>query len=98
MIQRDITCAPYKSVAAALLFSVFLGPIGLLYASFWAGLMMIVVGAVVVSAKLVAPIILLWIICCIFSVGAVEHHNKKVTAVFTTEKDKKDKGTSVNDE
>lgn len=29
---------PYKSVAAALLFSVILGPVGLLYASFWGGL------------------------------------------------------------
>lgn len=67
---------PYKSVAAALLFSVVLGPIGLLYASFWGGFFMIFVGIAVISSKFLFPILLLWIICCIWSVGAVERYNK----------------------
>lgn len=70
--------SPYKSVAAALLFSVFLGPIGLLYASFWGGCSMIVLAFIVVSSKFIFPIILLWIICCIWSVGAVESYNKRL--------------------
>lgn len=69
---------PYKSVAAALLFSVVLGPVGLLYASFWGGFTMIVVGIVVISNKFIFPIILLWISCCVWGVGAVESYNRKI--------------------
>jgi hypothetical protein len=71
-----------KSVAVALLFSVILGPVGLLYASFWGGVAMIVLGVVVVSSKLLFPIILLWIICCVWSVRAVELYNRKLQAVL----------------
>lgn len=69
---------PLKSVAGALLFAALLGPVGLLYASFWGGFSMVLVGIVVVSSRLTFPIILLWLICCIWSVGAVERHNKKI--------------------
>lgn len=69
---------PYKSVAIALLFSVLLGPVGLLYASFWGGVGMILIGIVVVSSRLLFPILLVWIICCILSVKAVESYNKKL--------------------
>jgi hypothetical protein len=69
---------PYKSVAAALLFSILFGPIGLLYASFWGGFTMIFIGMVVISSKLFFPILLLWVCCCIWAVGAVEKHNKKL--------------------
>lgn len=68
----------YKSVAVALLFSVLLGPVGLLYASFWGGFAMIAIGLVVFSSKLIFPMVLLWIISCIWSVGAVEANNKKI--------------------
>lgn len=68
---------PYKSVAVALLFSVIFGPVGLLYASFWGGFTMIFIGMVVISSKLFFPIVLLWLICCIWSVGAVEAYNKR---------------------
>lgn len=69
---------PYKSVAAALIFCVLLGPVGLLYSTFWGGLLMIIIGLVVCSNKLFFPILLLWILCCIWSVGAVENYNKKI--------------------
>ena len=75
---QSSSAVPYKSVAVALIFSVILGPIGLLYASFWGGFILIVDGIVVVSSKLIFPIILLWIICCLVSVRAVESHNKKI--------------------
>jgi hypothetical protein len=69
---------PFKSVAAALLFSAILGPVGLLYASFWGGFFMIFIGMVVIAAQHAFPIILLWTICCIWAVGAVESYNKMV--------------------
>ncbi len=77
---------PYKSVAAALLFSVLLGPVGLLYASFWGGVMMIVVAIVVLSAKFFFPALLLWIGCCIWGVGAVESYNKRIMKAFYEER------------
>lgn len=70
---------PYKSVAAALLFSVILGPVGLLYASYWGGLIMIVLAIVIMSNKLLFVTFLLWLICCIWSVGAVETYNRKLS-------------------
>ena len=67
---------PFKSVAVALLFTVFLGPVGLLYSSFWGGFLMIFVTMVVVSSKLPLPIFLAWAISCIWGVGAVEKYNR----------------------
>jgi hypothetical protein len=39
---------------------------------------MIVLGIIVISNKYIFPIILLWLICCIWSVRAVEIYNKKL--------------------
>jgi hypothetical protein len=72
---------PYKSVAGALLFTVILGPVGLLYASFWGGFSMILLGLVVVSSKFLFSILLLWLICCVWAVKAVEAHNRKISQV-----------------
>lgn len=69
---------PYKSIAAALLFSIFLGPIGLLYASFWGGFFMLVVAIIVVSSKLFFPILLMWMTCCLWGVKAAESYNHKI--------------------
>lgn len=69
---------PYKSTAVALLFSVIFGPVGLLYASFWGGFIMILIGIVVISNHYFFPMLLCWLICCIWSVGAVEAYNKRV--------------------
>jgi hypothetical protein len=77
-IMRPTSFSPYKSTAIALIFSILFGPVGLLYASFWGGLSMIAIGIVVINSKLSFPIILLWLICCIWSVGAIELYNKKI--------------------
>jgi hypothetical protein len=69
---------PFKSVAGALIFAALLGPVGLLYASFWGGFWLILLGIVVVSSKMLFPVALLWLICCIWAVSAVERHNKKI--------------------
>jgi hypothetical protein len=73
-----MSALPYKSVAASLLFTVVLGPVGLLYASFWGGIIMVLAAIVVLSSKLIFPSILLWVICCIWGVGAVESYNKQI--------------------
>jgi len=69
---------PFKSVAIALLFSVILGPVGLLYASYWGGIIMVVLGFIVICSHLWVPIVLLWIICCIWAVGATNRFNRKL--------------------
>jgi hypothetical protein len=69
---------PYKSVAGALLFSVILGPVGLLYASFWGGVLLIVLSVFVLINKFFFVGLLIWLSCCIWSVGAVESYNKKI--------------------
>ena len=80
--RPEIVHLPFKSVAAALMFSVFLGPIGLLYASLWGGLLMILIGIVVISSQFIFTMILLWLICCIWSVSAVESYNKKIFSTY----------------
>jgi ABC-type multidrug transport system permease subunit len=70
---------PFKSLAVALLFSVFLGPIGLLYASTVGGVVMIILGGIVVSSMLPVPIILVWLGSCIWSVVAVNRYNTAAT-------------------
>lgn len=78
MNSNQTIALPYKSVAAALIFCILFGPVGLLYATFWGGFAMIFIGMIVINAKLIFPIILLWVFCCIWAVGAVESHNKKL--------------------
>lgn len=69
---------PYKSVGAALLFSVFFGPVGLLYGSFWGGFALIFFALLTVSNKFIFLTIITWIISTIWCVGAVEAYNKKL--------------------
>lgn len=73
-----MTTMPYKSVAGALLFSVLLGPIGLLYASVMGGIVMISLSIYAVSNQFYFVTFLCWVISCIWSVAAVESHNKKI--------------------
>lgn len=69
---------PFKSVAAALMFTLFLGPLGLLYASFWGGIAMLPVGFLVISASYPYPIAIYWFLCSVWGVGAVNAYNKKI--------------------
>ena len=69
---------PYKSVAGALLFSVILGPVGLLYSSVWGGLFMISFPIFVVSNQFYFVTFMSWLVCCIWSVAAVDAYNKKI--------------------
>lgn len=69
-------CYLLKSSVIALLLTVFLGPVGLLYASVTGGIVMIIVMFIVLSVKLPVPIIVAWIICPVWAVLAVNKHNK----------------------
>lgn len=69
---------PFKSIALTLLFTVILGPVGLLYATLLGGVIMIVVGFFIVCTKLMIPIILVWLISCIWGVAAANNYNKKI--------------------
>ena len=69
---------PYKSTAAAILLSVFFGPVGLLYSTFWGGLTMCVAGLFVVRYSFIYLVALLWVMSCIWSVRAVENYNRKL--------------------
>jgi hypothetical protein len=69
---------PFKNVATALLFGAILGPIGLLYGSFWGGFSLIFIDLLAITNKFMFVIVLIQIISCIWSVGAVEAYNKNL--------------------
>ncbi len=76
--QKLALTLPFKSVAGALLFSVLLGPVGLLYASVLSGTLMILLAFWAVGHRLVGVLILLWVVSCILSVAATNRYNKKI--------------------
>lgn len=78
MTNEPKAVLPLKSIAGALLFCVFLGPVGILYSSMLGGVIMIALGFVVACSKLLVPIILIWLISCIWGVAAANSYNKKV--------------------
>jgi len=73
----DKTVYFFKSVPIGILLAVFLGPIGLLYASFYGGIVMIILGIIILSYPYPFPVILWWLASCIWSVYAIEKHNKR---------------------
>jgi hypothetical protein len=65
------------------LFSVLLGPVGLLYASTIGGALMTFLMAVLVTnlgfdGKIMPAVVNLWLISCVWSVMAVNRYNKKM--------------------
>lgn len=69
---------PFKSLAGALLFSAFLGPLGLLYASTVGGVVMLIFGLITVCSKMIVPVIYVWVLSSVWSVIATNRYNKKV--------------------
>ena len=87
--QKPNLILPLKSVAGTLLFSVTLGPVGLLYASTIGGALMTFLMAVLLTnfgltSKVMPAIINLWLICCVWSVIAVNRYNKKMARNIAT--------------
>lgn len=77
-LQKMNGLLPFKSVAGALLFCVILGPVGVLYSSMTGGVVMIIFGLIVIRAKLVGLIILVWLISCVWGVAATNRYNRKI--------------------
>lgn len=75
---------PFKSVAGALLLGLFFGPIGLLYATTWGGVIMLVLGIAIVPTKLPVPIALIWLASCIWAVVAANRYNQKLLQKVST--------------
>jgi hypothetical protein len=69
---------PFKNLAGALLFTVFLGPLGLLYASSFGGILMLIFGFITVCSKMIVPVIFVWIGSSVWSVLAINRYNKKI--------------------
>ncbi len=74
---------PCKSTALGLLFSVLLGPIGMLYATIWGAMVMAFLEVVVFKGTpqpLLHPgsLILLWFVGCMWSIMSINHYNKKI--------------------
>jgi len=76
---------PYKSLAVGLLFSVILGPLGLLYSSFWGGIILLPFAIFFLCNQLYFLAILIWIACCILSVRAIEQYNCQLMQVIISQ-------------
>lgn len=74
---------PFKSVAVALLFSILLGPLGLLYASVRGGVTLILLSFIVLSSHFWFPMAILWVSACVWGVSATNRYNKKLLAWIT---------------
>lgn len=75
-----ILVSPYKSVAGSIFLTIFLGPIGLLYSTFWGSIVMLFL-------TLIATVLLtmsafyfwsVWFVCTYVGVIAVNRYNKKL--------------------
>lgn len=73
---------PYKSVAAALLLAVLLGPIGLFYSSFLGGVSLVIFGLMATGTMTrmhsVLPMATIWLFGIIWAMAAVRHYNHKL--------------------
>ena len=69
---------PLKSVAGALLFSMFFGPVGLLYSTVIGGAILIFFEFLMLANGYFPSAALIWLISCVCSVAAVNRYNKKV--------------------
>lgn len=82
MSEKDISHSkptwPLKNLAGALLFSVLLGPVGLLYATSLGGIIMIVIFLMALHAQLFGPLLIVWVGSCVWSVLATNHYNRRI--------------------
>jgi hypothetical protein len=73
---------PYKSAAAALIFVIILGPLGVFYTTIIGGVVMTVFGLVaigtVVSMHSPLPMATIWLISLLWSMTAVHSYNKRL--------------------
>lgn len=82
--QQQKALLLYKNVAAALLFSVLLGPVGLLYSSWIGGTLLILLCFAALGNKYYAAFGLFWVLCSVWSVVAVNRHNARILKKLET--------------
>lgn len=75
MKQVNLVLNPLRSPLAALLLAVFLGPIGVIYASVIGAVFLIFLLLVAYGAQTVYPLALVWLLGCFWSVIAVNRYN-----------------------
>ncbi len=73
-----IVTRPTKSVGIGLLLTFLFGPIGMLYATVWGGLLMMVVNLVVGIATFGIGLVITWPIQLIWVVLSIRSYNKKL--------------------
>lgn len=69
---------PLKSVAGTLLFTVFLGPVGLLYASVTGGVVMLALAFIMACNKFINLFAFVWIMSSVWGVAATNRYNKNL--------------------
>lgn len=83
-----------RSAAVAILFALFLGPIGLLYGSFWAAvvvtLLMVVLSFFSFSPVVQLVLIVLWGLCPYISVYMLQRDSKKYRQYHRSRRDFRD--------
>ncbi|SMN13672.1 hypothetical protein BHECKSOX2_795 [Bathymodiolus heckerae thiotrophic gill symbiont] len=72
---------PTKSLIVAILLVIFLGPIGLFYASVIGALIMLVMTAIIGFATFGFGLFIPYIICIIWAIIAVNSYNKKIIEI-----------------
>jgi hypothetical protein len=76
---------PYKNLAVGLVFTILLGPLGLLYASFWGGVILMPLAIYTIFNQFYALALLIWIACCMWSVRAIETYNRQLMQVVNVQ-------------
>lgn len=76
---------PYKSVAAALVLAVLLGPIGVFYSTFLGGIVMCIFGLISVgtmaSMKSPLPMVTVCLVGIVWAMAAVRVYNRKMLEI-----------------
>ncbi len=76
---------PYKSVAAALMLVLVLGPIGLFYSSFIGGVIMSILGLVAIgtmaSMRSPLPMATVYLFCMIWAMASVRLYNRQMLKI-----------------
>ncbi len=75
---------PYKSVAVAILISIFFCSFGVLYASFWWGVVITILAIIVSGIPKVGAYVffVVWVCCPFLSAYLVERHNKRLFSMY----------------
>lgn len=77
--SKRVNLRAHKSLAIAIIFSLFLGPIGLLYAGFWSGVIVTILMLIAVFIPKIGYVLFmsLWLVCPYWSVFVCTKHNAR---------------------